>query len=352
MVDRTNALSDLPFAHLVMKFAGINIHVFSNAVLLDKLKIFWEGSAEYVYYTNETTVCNEWKVYIDIADLTHEKTLTDINGKTVRLTLPMNSCITEVNSFLREFITKVTLAEGYVWLHASAFELSGKVIVVIGNKGDGKTTWLLTAICRKNARLIGNDQSPIGIDNGKLAIYRWRPDVKICPGTLDFVGLSFDYNEPVIDRYLMMPFLNQYEVIDFLELSERSNQIIRKFPLDKAFGITPATSNTISLVVFLKGEPASEIQRINEAEARLLWDKISNDPEIITPDKLENWNMHIPFWNKRVNGIKPDNDALKLGEESLEYLFKNIPVFKAYSRLSVVEIESFLDKISKENYYE
>lgn len=79
---------------------------------------------------------------------------------------------------MRECITKIALYSGILWVHASAFRIREKVVLVLGEKNAGKTTWVLNAVINLNAEFIGNDQLPLFLCEGKLSTVGWRPDVK------------------------------------------------------------------------------------------------------------------------------------------------------------------------------
>lgn len=67
---------------------------------------------------------------------------------------------------LREAMVDYCERQGYAMLHASAFADSDRVVIVVGDKGSGKTTLALRACLQEGFRYVSNDH---------LIVYREKP---------------------------------------------------------------------------------------------------------------------------------------------------------------------------------
>jgi hypothetical protein len=86
---------------------------------------------------------------------------------------------------VREFATtRARLARGCLDLHAAAFEVGGRAVLVVGPKGAGKTTLLVHALASGMAGLVSNDRVLVEIGEGGATARGIPTAVRIRPGTL------------------------------------------------------------------------------------------------------------------------------------------------------------------------
>lgn len=78
---------------------------------------------------------------------------------------------------------------GMMVLHASAIELGGKGIVVIGDKGQGKTT-LGLKLLSSGGRLLSDDVTALSFEQGRAMIHPGPPVIKAWPDALGYVGVD------------------------------------------------------------------------------------------------------------------------------------------------------------------
>ncbi len=78
---------------------------------------------------------------------------------------------------------------GFLILHANAIEVKGKVVVIAGDKGYGKST--LTAALQANGhRVVSDDITAISIKKNNVYIMPGLPNVKLWPDAVKAIGLD------------------------------------------------------------------------------------------------------------------------------------------------------------------
>lgn len=319
------------FLHFQFNDIGFNIYADEN--ILKSLNCFWCLTMDVRY---DSSFENDWSIKIVLMNEISDSTFVDYDGKTIVYYISKVSPINRINSFIREFITKITLARGYIWLHASACNILGKGCIIMGPKGNGKTTHLLNAYFNFGAEVIGNDQIPVRINNGHIVAYRWRPDIKFSPRTIHLVGgNSIAIQDNQVDRFLWMPDPKQYSVIDFEDLSFRRKQKI------KSFHYTPIRMSAqrefqISKLIFLDEQSSPTWCELSFEQASwYLHHALGADKENLTPCKLQNWNKQVPYWNERISIERLDTDAEFIADQTINTMLEDLKIFRLYNRVDL-----------------
>lgn len=238
-----------------------------------------------------------------------------------------------IYSVIREYVVKSSLRKGVVWFHASAFMIRDKVILVVGKKNSGKTTWLLEALLKSNAQFIGNDQIPIFESNGKLYTQRWRPEIKVK-----------NYNNS-IENSLVFGNKESYNFFDINQYNKITKNDCKKLYLNFD-SVEKLKSYEINSIIYLD-EMNCDIQLISDKIQKYKMIKnIECDIEYLSPIKLENWNEVIPYWNKRINFITFNKiDLSKKYNMFKECLVNSVNFYSANNRLDKNTIKGVIDNL-------
>ena len=78
---------------------------------------------------------------------------------------------------------------GMMVLHASAIALHGRGIIVIGDKGQGKTTLALNLLA-SGGRLLSDDVTALSFAKGRIMVHPGPPLIKAWPDSLNYVGVD------------------------------------------------------------------------------------------------------------------------------------------------------------------
>jgi hypothetical protein len=81
-----------------------------------------------------------------------------------------------LHDFVRYLALLVCETLGHVVLHASAVTIAGRLVLVLGDKGMGKTTTMLNLVVGQDARYYSGDKIVAGFAEGRLVLHAW-PDV-------------------------------------------------------------------------------------------------------------------------------------------------------------------------------
>ena len=100
---------------------------------------------------------------------------------------------------IRAAVDKLLLSSGYHLYHAGAFVLNGKTVLIVGDKGAGKTTSLVTALDEFNAGYLSNDRVYGKVRNGKLHIIEREAETKIGIETIEGSSLRTRLSDAVRD---------------------------------------------------------------------------------------------------------------------------------------------------------
>lgn len=91
---------------------------------------------------------------------------------------------------IRATVDKLLLSSGYHLYHAGAFVLKGKTVLIVGDKGAGKTTSLVTALDEFNAGYLSNDRVYGKVRDGKFHIIEREAETKIGIETIEGSSLK------------------------------------------------------------------------------------------------------------------------------------------------------------------
>lgn len=293
-------------------FLNYKFNIYVTKLLFENFSKFWNS---FLAKDSQFNINEEWNIYF----IKSKKNNTQIDFEKKAIYHYHNSicALTELNNLVREVIVKISAMNGVVWIHCSAFTLKNKTYLVIGNKGDGKTTMLLNMI-NKGAIFIGNDQLPVFKHNKKICTYLWRPDIKISMDYAIKIGIT-DKKQTVKNEKVLYLVNNNlpYSFINEKKMSERigkkitlPNKEIRiKMPLNKI--------SQIDYLIFL-----DKRQILDEYTEGNILTKIKDDQETILAYKLKNMEKYMPYWNKRIREIKTKKNAYKINRIIINDLSK------------------------------
>lgn len=293
-------------------FLNYKLNIYLDNLLLKRFSEFWES---FLTKDSQFDINDEWDIYF----ISSINTSTQVNYETRQIYHYHNSIcdLTELNNLIRETIVKLSAMDGIVWLHCSGFMIENKTYLVIGNKGDGKTTMLLNMM-NKGAKFLGNDQLPIFEYNKKICTYLWRPDIKI---SMDYaVEMGITNKKQTAKEEKVLYLVNNKIPYGFIDAKKMSERIRKKITLpDKEMRITMPLNkkNQIDYLIFLYKE-----QILDEYKENNILNKIKDDQETILAYKLKDMEKYMPYWNKRIKQIRLNKDAYKVNETIIDELTK------------------------------
>lgn len=316
-------------------FLNYGFNIFADNKLLLKLSKFWNS---YLEKNEDTTIW--WEIYFKKGN----KSYTEIDYEKRQIIHVHNSVceITEINNLIRETIVKITARDGIIWLHCSAFKIKDKTILVVGNKGDGKTTMLLNTILQCKGKFVGNDQLPIFIRNNNVYCFSWRPDIKISIDYAKKIGIASNtriYPEDTKVVYLVNNNI-PYQFINMEKMTKRIGKNVIQ-PIAKID--IKEVENKISKIdyIFI----LSKEQKIYEIKNKDLLEYVENDPETILEYKLLNMEKYMPYWNKRIKSVKINPKAKKNNNKILQMMNNNCRYFSIGNRLEFTEVKKFIKRL-------
>ena len=285
--------------------------------ILNTLNTFWKSCADCCETSEKIIKKHDW--FIECKRGKREFTNIDYLRHHILFIYSTEHDFLEINSLIRELTVKLTVERGLLWLHASSFSLENKVFVIVGNKGNGKTTWMVLASKYLNARFICNDQLPIQVINGKPYTKKWRPDIKINQDTLDILDEKIKKN---VDRYMLFEDKENDDMFDFDGYRKLTGQslapISRQISWDFKFVNTQL--KRVTNVILLN-------HNVNEFAATNLMDEfntIKQDKECIVPSKALKWNENFEYWNNRLTklfiekkNLDEENNIIKMFSDSV-----------------------------------
>ena len=293
-------------------FLNYKLNIYLDNLLLKRFSEFWKS---FLTKDSQFDITDEWDIYF----ISSINTSTQVNYETRQIYHYHNSVcdLTELNNLIRETIVKLSAMDGVVWIHCSGFIIENKTYLVIGNKGDGKTTMLLNMI-NKGAKFLGNDQLPIFEYNKRICTYLWRPDIKI---SMDYaVEMGITNKKQTAKEEKVLYLVNNKIPYGFIDAKKMSERIRKKITLpDKEMRITMPLNkkNQIDYLIFLDKE-----QILDEYKENNILNKIKDDQETILAYKLKDMEKYMPYWNKRIKQIRLNKDAYKVNETIIDELTK------------------------------
>lgn len=322
-------------------FLNYKFNIFLEKFLkIDFLK-FWKG---FLKKNSDFSINDEWDIYF-IKDNYNK---TEIFFKDKKIYHHQNSVcqLTELNNLLREIIVKVSAMDGIIWLHCSGFQYKNKTFLIVGNKGDGKTTFLLNAI-KYGAKYIGNDQLPLFEYKNEIYTYLWRPDIKI---SIDYAQENKIITSKECENGEKVLYLvNNRIPYDFIDRDKMSKRLNKKIDLPERnikIDLIKNFKSKIDYLIFLDNK-----QIIKKYNKKII-DKIKDDQETILSYKLENMQKYMPYWNKRITKIQMSEKAYKINNYILFVLNNQSKKFICGNRMDFdfvwKTINNFLEDIYDE----
>lgn len=121
-----------------------------------------------------------------------------------------------LHDFTRYLALLIAQSKGWVLLHASAVTIEGSVVIVMGHKGAGKTTTMLSLVERQGAHYFSGDKVLAKVVGSDLCLKAW-PDIPYIglgslvayPDLAAKLGLSFQAADgtplPLSSKHLVDP---------------------------------------------------------------------------------------------------------------------------------------------------
>ncbi len=199
-------------------------HNLINCFLLDNRVIIFPG---FKINNNELIVSDDnFKVFY-LIDKEHGKIqiLTTKNNYRARIALMR---------VIRELTMNYYMVSQGIFIHGSAFEIDGKAMIIVGNKGAGKTTLMLYNLLNKRTKYLSNDRLFILEESNNYLVKGMPTIASILPSSLEML--------PTFKSRLYASFFNvQYTKKEAKELGE-----LPKIGKNSKIGITPAQLSEIT----------------------------------------------------------------------------------------------------------
>lgn len=325
---------------MYFEYGKIKFNLLCEKSILEKISLMFKCSFDNIKLSESNTEKTDWTVITYKRRENH--TIIDRKSQTIIYEYDSEYEFLEIYSFLREMIVKLTVEKGWFWVHACCFEINGKVTIVLGTKGSGKTTSLLYAANRFSANIIGNDQIPIYVSNGKLCTYTWRVDVKSTVETINlFENNKINLVESENSRVMIFPEYDYYKEYDFDGMKKLTGQEILPYIKYGEFNYCFVSKgeyildNIIILDENIEEESSKDRKYILKSMKNLLKDR-----EFITPSKAREWKKYISYWNKRITN-------LKITEESIKAEKKIFECFTNEEKITVIKAKTCLNTIGR-----
>ena len=284
--------------YLYLEFNEIKISIYNNDFeLLNKLRKIWGKTLSRCSIEEHVDKDVILKVYTESNSISK----VTLKENEIVYRYDTRSPLIDLFHFIKECIVKLSLLNGYSWLHASAFEVNKKVVLVCGEKESGKTTTLLRAILFNGGFFIGNDQIPIKIINNKLHTFLFRPDIKIRNDTLKILGLSQSSKSNDYMTFIDNTINNIFDYEGFESITGKS---VLPITLPD-FRIPSVGAKEISKIIVIGNQ---EMNNVNN---------LLRDQETIQPEDINFWNLKKSYWRRFPDTIRSDN------KNYLEEFFKN-----------------------------
>lgn len=97
---------------------------------------------------------------------------------------------------VREIGYRLAENDGWICLHASAADLDGRTVAIVGDSGAGKTTMALALAARNGWRFLGNDRLMVRLDphDGSLRAVALPCPIRVNAGTLRGLAINGAHN--------------------------------------------------------------------------------------------------------------------------------------------------------------
>lgn len=227
---------------------------------------------------------------------------------------------TRLMRVVREIVMGVSQSTGSRLLHASAFSLDGKALIVTGPKQAGKTSLLAYALNSRSADYLTNDRLLVTFKESKPRLSSIPTIVSVRRGTLD---LFPELQKQVIDkRYRLRSTIKECQEADAPEIQYRQNGNLGISPaqwcgLFNARSVSDVSAGCILFPV-QTGDPGGlSIKRLAVKEtAKRLLDCMFG---YIKPDSLSEVFTIIPPEVKKEVPMNDETFALRLAKSVAAY---------------------------------
>ncbi len=328
---------------LMLRSGPVRCLVGGAPSLLERLALYWSGSLDEAAPAKEPDTHAEWRIAFEATNERQWRCETSVTRKRISFLHPRDANFMEVIVFLTEALTKLALASGTVWLHASSFEVGGSVVLVAGPKGCGKTHWLVSALIRCNARFLGNEQIPLESNNDVPSVRRWRPDIRMDVETLRSLGVRLP-PRTTADRTLWLVTAGAKEALDIESYNAWFGENAVLFPPFEP-ALTPLGGRPVSCVVLPRANGPGSARRISPKEALLLWNGGRGDPSNYFPGDLTRWEATRRYWTN-IRGLRATREGREAAIRLVERLFSTVPVYYISDRPDTSRALDFLSVVA------
>lgn len=312
---------------LILECQDVKIDFYTNSVeiydkfLHDKRELADDIPGIIVKPDNNSKSNDASLTYLD-----QEKEYIDINEKLNQATIhfPRAKLMSASLNFLllSMFAKELNKSNKYI-LHASAIEKDGKSILLIGDSGSGKTTLALYLCMEKGYKLLSNDRTVIGEQNGKAYIFDGTLTTDIRLGMIpEFFPILSDKVDPakMLDPWNNKMFLN---------------------PEFDNLGIGIGNSAAISKVIFVSTYPVGKEFTV--------FSKMPDDAAILLTFNAASEYIRVPRGIVLNAGYPfPSFDDLELAQKRVDFINKLMQENKgAYNaRGNIKKLAELIDQAS------
>jgi hypothetical protein len=162
-----------------------------------------------------------------------------------------------LHDFVRYLALLVCEARGNVLLHASAVTIDDRLVLVLGDKGAGKTTTMLNLIADQNARYYSGDKVVAGFAEGSLVLRAW-PDIP-------YIGVGSLGQHPAIAAALGVALVD----FDGVPIESRHKQLVDPFRFREVVPQSHLTrSDDVAAIILPDINASAEARWIPRTERR------------------------------------------------------------------------------------
>lgn len=327
---------------LRLHFLGNTIILYASQEILNKIYDFWARTLD--VFRTDNILYNTWTILCYSTEMENAEISVDYYSRIIKYHYNSKYSFHYIISLIKELFVKLSLSQGIIWLHGCAFHRNGITTLIIGPKGCGKTTWLLTALLKNECFFIANDQFPVILINGIPNILKWKPDIKVTQNTMDLLGISTLQKIQPNERYLILKKECEYLSYDYKGHYEITGQKIYPYRLSfNEDGVKK--SYKINNIVFLSSN-IDHVLHMNKYQItyelyKLFW----NDQECLTPQKLRDWDIYANYWNKRITELSINDGAISNTNHIIQQISNSCRGIKCNSRLLHKEIIDIIDNL-------
>jgi hypothetical protein len=251
-----------------------------------------------------------------------EGTILFINYEESKIFCVTNNLSSFVSQIIKNIFLESAKEDGHIVLHAGAFEYNGKAFAICGDKGAGKTTFLLNSlIADKTTTYISNDRILLKIIDDEIMVNSWGSIINIGRGSL--ISLRENYN---ITNYKLN------SIIDMLNTNKDKKVFTLKELMDVLYIKNMKTRSTLGGIIIpnICFDKKTEIRVVEFNEYRNI---IMRNFLNIDYDEHPNW---LNFINTDVNKISEREYKIA------KFINSNIPIYHLNIGQDIQDIFSHL----------